>query len=218
MRIKDMPKESQPRYRFKKLGEKALSDSELLAIILSKGTKNENAIEIANRLLSNFGKENLSNLSLIELQKINGIGPAKAMQIKALFEFIKRTKKKEKKYINSAQDVFNMYYEEVKDEKQERFIIVMLDTKNKIISDKIISIGILDQAILHPREVFKPAIKNSSSRIILVHNHPSGDPNPSQEDIILTEKIKKAGDLLCIKVLDHVIVGESYWSWRENRL
>jgi DNA repair protein RadC len=216
MRIKDIPNQNRPRYRLIKYGIKALSDAELLAIILQKGTKGENVIDMSNRLLAKYSINKLFDLSLKELQTINGIGPAKAMQIKALFEFSKRTKIKNILYVNSAEDVFNIYYAKLKNEKQEKFIVIMLDTKNKIICDKLISVGILDSAIIHPREVFKPAIKNSASKIVIIHNHPSGDPKPSKEDLVITTKIKKAGELLSIELLDHVIIGESYWSWRQN--
>ncbi|MBN2421823.1 DNA repair protein RadC [Candidatus Woesearchaeota archaeon] len=217
MRIKDIPLQNRPRQRFVKKGASALSDSELLAVILQKGTKAENAVEMCNRLLSKYSIQKLSGLSLTELQEVKGIGPAKAMQIKALFEFLKRAKTQDKTYINSADDVFGRYYPKLKDEKQEKFIVLLLDTKSRVIAEEVVSIGILDSALIHPREVFKPAIRNSASKIILVHNHPSGDPKPSQEDLVITDKIIEAGKLLGISVLDHVIIGERYWSWRNNR-
>ncbi|MBN1502323.1 DNA repair protein RadC [Candidatus Woesearchaeota archaeon] len=217
MRIKDIPLQNQPRHRFENMGASALSDAELLAVILQKGTKNENVVDMCNRLLKKHNIEQLSQLSLAELKKIHGIGPAKAMQVKAIFEFTKRTRPNGKRYINCANDVYDIYYNKFKGEKQEIFMVVMLDTRNNIIGEEIVSIGILDSAIVHPREIFKPAIKNSAAKIILLHNHPSGDARPSREDLRITERVIEAGKLLDILVLDHVIIGDNYWSWREQR-
>lgn len=218
MKIKDMPEDSKPRERLLKFGIENLSNAELLALVLEKGTRQENVIEISNRLINQFGIGKLSECSLKELQEINGVGQAKAMQILALFEINKRNSiaAKETKKIKSSKDVFELYQNRLKDKKQENFFVLMLDNKNKIIGEEMISRGILDSAILHPREVFKPAIKNSSSRIILVHNHPSGDSSPSREDLEITKILIEAGELLGIQVLDHVIIGNDYWSWQEN--
>ncbi len=220
MRIKDIAKENRPRERLIKHGFPALSDAELLALILQKGTKEENVIDMSNRLLSKYGISKLSELSLKELQEIRGIGPAKAMQVMALFEFNKRHNLVVKpiKYIKSTEDVFSIFHEKLKGEKQEIFMIIMLNSKNMIIGEETISIGTLEQTLTHPREVFKPAIKNSASRIILVHNHPSGDPNPSDADRKLTDRLVESGDLLGINVIDHVIIGDKkWWSWRDER-
>ncbi len=220
MKIKDLPKSSRPRERFLEKGAEALSDAELLAIILRTGTKNENVIEMANQLINEYGLENLYQCSLKELQQIKGMGESKAMQILAISELTKRQSlaKKEIKKITCAKDVFDLYHERLKDEKQENFYVLMLNTKNQIIKEELITKGVLDASILHPREIFRPAIKNAASRIIIVHNHPSGDPTPSQEDLEVTEKIEKAGEELQIKVLDHVIVGkEGFWGWREDK-
>ncbi len=220
MRIKDISKENRPRERLIKHGFPALSDAELLALVLQKGTKGENVIDMSNRLLSIYGIDGLSGLTLKELQEIKGIGPVKAMQVMALFEFNKRHNLAAKpiKYIKSTEDVFSIFYEKLKDEKQEIFMIVMLNSKNMIIGEEIISIGTLEQTLTHPREVFKPAIKNSASRIILVHNHPSGDPNPSDADRKLTDRLIESGDLLGINVIDHIIIGDKkWWSWRDEK-
>ncbi|NOQ55792.1 MAG: DNA repair protein RadC [Nanohaloarchaea archaeon] len=220
MRIKDISKENRPRERFKKNGAYSLSDAELLAIILEKGTRYENVIDMSNRLITTYGLSNLSTLSFPELQKIKGIGPVKAMQVKALFEFNKRyniSKQDKNVSIKSAKDVFNYAHERLKDLDREHFVILHLDTKNKITKDETISIGILNASLIHPREVFKSAIKESANSIILVHNHPSGDCAPSDEDLSITKKLIKAGELLNIKVLDHVIIGDnSYWSYIEK--
>lgn len=219
MRIKDMPSDSKPRERLLKSGIENLSEAELLALILEKGTKKENVIEVSNRLIARYGLDKLSECSLKELQEISGIGQAKAMQILAVFEINKRKGMihNEMVQIRTAKEVFDLFYEKLKDEKQENFYVLMLNNKNCIIGKEKISLGIVDSSIIHPREIFKPAIKNSASRIILMHNHPSGDSSPSKEDKEVTEEIAKAGEVLGIQVLDHVIIGNSYWSWREEK-
>jgi len=219
MRIKDISKENRPRERFLKSGAASLSDAELLAVILQTGTKDENAIDMSNRLISKYGLDKLSELSLNELQEIKGIGPAKAMQIKALFEFNKRhaISKRDETPIKCAKDVYEYALPLLSGKDKEHFMILHLDSKNKIIKDEIISIGILNASLVHPREVFKSAIKESANAIVLVHNHPSGDYTPSQEDKEITERLFDAGEVLNIKVLDHVIIGkEGYWSWKEE--
>jgi DNA repair protein RadC len=219
MKIKEMLEDSRPRERLVKYGIENLTDSELLAIILQKGTPQENAIDMSNRLINKHGLDKLSECSLKELQEIKGIGFAKACQILALFEFNKRYNlaKQNSRHIKSAEDVFNHFYEKLKDEKQEKFVVLMLNSKNWVIGEKVISQGTLDFSTAHPRDIFKAAIKNSASRIILVHNHPSGDPTPSDSDRQLTVKLIEAGELLGITVSDHVIIGNGkWWSWREK--
>ena len=219
MKIKDLPESTRPRERFLERGAEALSDSELFAIFLRTGCKGENVIDVSNRLISEYGLNKLFECSLNELQKIKGIGPSKAMQVLAMKEILKRINLAEKpiKKITCAKDVFDYFHERLKDEKQENFYILMLSTNNHIIGEQLISKGILDVSIIHPREVFKPAIKNSASKIILVHNHPSGNPSPSQEDLEITKRLIKAGENIDVKILDHVIVaGGEWWSWIED--
>jgi len=219
MKIKDISKENRPRERFLKNGAMSLSDAELLAVILQKGSKKENVVDMSNRLLSKHGIDKLCDLSLKELQEIDGIGPAKAMQIKALFEFNKRhnLSKQNGKPIKSAKDVYDYASQKLNSNDKEHFMILHLDSKNRIIKDEVISIGTLNASIIHPREIFKSAIKESANSIILVHNHPSGDSEPSAEDEQVTEKLFEAGELLSIKVLDHVIIGkDNYHSFKEN--
>jgi DNA repair protein RadC len=214
--IKEISPENRPRERFIKYGPSSLSDAEILAVILGKGTRKENAIDVSNKLISRYGLEKLSELSLFELQRIRGIGPAKAVQIAAGFELYKRAKKPKNNFISCAKDVFDLFSIRLRTEKQEKFIAILLDTKNFIISEEIISVGTLDAAIIHPREIFRPAIKNSCSKLIILHNHPSGDPSPSDEDLKITERIVDAGRLIDIHVLDHIIIGDTYWSWHES--
>lgn len=219
MRIKDISKENRPRERLEKNGVHVLSDAELLAIIFKTGNKEENAIVMSDRLITKYGLGKLNELSLKELQEIKGIGPAKSMQIKALFEFNKRYNlaKRAGEPIKSARDVFEYVSQRLITNQQEHFMILLLDSKNRIVKDEVISIGTLNASIIHPREVFKLAIRENANSIILVHNHPSGDPEPSAEDEQITEKLFEAGELLNIKVLDHVIVGkDKFWSFKER--
>ncbi len=223
MKIKDLPENSKPREKFLKYGPENLSDAELMAIILRTGTINENVIDMSNRLIKQHTLSKLFDCSLKELQEIKGIGQSKAMQILAMSELGKRYSNSQNpiKKITSAKDVYEYFKERLKDEKQENFYVLMLNTQNNIISDQLVSKGVLDAAILHPREVFRPAIKNSSSKIILIHNHPSGNPEPSPEDLEMTNILMQSGKLLNIKILDHVIIGGGeegkWWSWVENR-
>ena len=215
MKILDMEKNSRPRERLQEVGVESLSDAELLSIILRTGTKAENVIDMSNRLIALYGIDELFNCTINELEKIKGIGKGKAMQLLAISEIGKRIRLKKKKQdkIDSAKDIFNLFEERLRSEKQEHFFTVLLNTKNYIIGIEKISIGILDASIIHPREIFKSAIRNSASRIILVHNHPSGDPEPSEEDLEITNKLIESGELIGIEVLDHIIIGyDKYWS------
>jgi len=222
MKIKEMPDSSKPRERFIKFGAEALSDAELLAIILRTGPPGENVLMMSNRLLNKYPIQNLFDCSLKELQEIKGIGQAKAIELLSVAELGKRhhQEKNSIKKITCAKDVFKLFHMELRDKKQEHFYVLMLNTKNNvIINKKLISKGIVDASIIHPREIFQHAIKDSCSKIILVHNHPSGDPTPSQEDKEITNRLMKAGEELGISVLDHVIIGdEGWWSWKEKTL
>jgi len=220
MRIKDFSSEQRPRERLCKYGPEALSDAELLAILLKIGNKQENVIEMSQRLIAMYGLDKLANCSLTELQQIKGIGEAKACEILAAFELSKRVHcfANEKSPLKSARDVFNYFSIKLGEAQQEEFHILMLDSKNKILREERVSIGLLNSSLVHPREVFKAAIKEAANAIIIVHNHPSGDPTPSKEDLEVTQRLMEAGEVLGIRVLDHVIVGkQSYWSWKENR-
>jgi len=219
MRIRDLPNSSKPRERFLEHGPEALSDADLLALILRIGNRQENVIEMSNRLLKEYGLENLFDCTLTELQKIKGIGETKAIQLSAISELGKRYNKARYPItkITCAQDVFNIFHDKLKNEKQENFYILILDNKNKLIKNEFLTRGILDASILHPREVFRPAIKHSAAKIILIHNHPSGDPSPSKEDLDITQRLIDIGDQMDIKITDHVIIGrDKYWSWVER--
>ncbi|MEM4397359.1 MAG: DNA repair protein RadC [Candidatus Woesearchaeota archaeon] len=218
-KIKDLPDDSKPRERLKKYGIKALTNAELLAIILNKGTKERNVLDLSNELLKKNNLKSLADLSLTELQKIKGIGFAKACQILSCFEIAKRFNSiRDEKLIKitNPEDVFSLLASEFKDEKKEHFIALFLDVKKNLIKKEIIFIGTLDTSIIHPREILKSAIKESASAIILSHNHPSGDPMPSNEDIEITKILINACKLISIPLLDHVIIGnKTFFSLRE---
>ena len=216
MQIKDIPWWNRPSNRIRK-GE--LDPAQLLSLIIWSGNRKDNAIDISNRLLKKYSLSKLSTLSLTELeQEVSKLG---AIRIKAMFELFRKTNWVKrggfKPTIESAQDVYNYFVDFLKDLKKEHFYVICLDTKNRIIEKEIlVSRGTLNASLIHPREVFKEAIKRSANSVILVHNHPSGDCDPSSEDLIVTEKLVSAGELLGIKVLDHVIVGDGLWSWKEK--
>ena len=213
MRIKEIALEQRPRERLKTKGLDGLNDSELLAIILQNGTNGENVIDLSHRLIASFGLEKLNSLSLPELMKIKGIKLGKASKLIAAFELSKRVNSGKicEKVVKNPSDIAKYYMERLKDLKKEHFIAVFLDSKNKIIKDEVISIGTLNSSLVHPREVFKEAIKNSANSIILVHNHPSGSAEPSDEDYRINKVLIETGNLVGIKVLDHLVIGDEKW-------
>jgi len=209
LKIKEIALEQMPRERLKNYNTDSLSDAELLAILLQNGSHGENVIDLGNRLISTFGIDKLNSLSLQELMKIKGIGLAKASKLIVAFELSKGVNSGKicEKVVKNPSDIANYYIEKLKDFKKEYFIAVFLDSKNKIIKDEIISIGTLNYSIVHPREVFKEAIKNSANSVILVHNHPSGNVEPSDEDYRVNKVLVETENLVGIKILDHLIIG-----------
>jgi DNA repair protein RadC len=219
MKILEMPLENRPRERLKLKGSQALSDSELLALIFQKGTKNNNVIEMSNELINKYGISKLSELSMNELMQIKGIKSAKACQLIALFEIAKRCniKKSNIKSIKSAKDVYELVKERYCDYSKEVFGAIYLNTKNKVLKEEIITIGLLDASPVHPREVFRGAIREGAKSLIIIHNHPSGDSSPSKDDLQITESLMNASEIISIPLLDHVIIGKNnYWSYAEN--
>ncbi len=219
--IKDLPCEERPRERLLKLGAEYLSLSELIAIIIRTGTHAQSAVQIAEQLLSVFGGiQPLLKASVEELSRINGIGMAKATQLKAVFELGKRlaaTSSGVEMVIRSPESVANLLMQEMRFLEKEHFKAVLLNTKNVVIKVETISIGHLNASLVHPRELYKEAIKHSSAALILAHNHPSGDPSPSNEDLQITKRLCEVGELVGIRVLDHIIFGDNkYISLREK--
>ena len=212
MIIKKIAIEQRPRERMK--AGNSLNDAELLALLLGSGVKGESAIDMGNRLISENGIDKINFLSLQELMKIKGIGIAKASKLVAAFELSKRVSSGKicEKIVKNPSDIASHYIEKLRDLKKEHFIAVFLDSKNKIIKDEVISIGTLNSSLVHPREVFKEAIKCSANSVILVHNHPSGSVEPSDEDYRVNKVLVETGNLVGIKVLDHLVVGDEKWN------
>lgn len=218
-----VPATSLPRERMLLYGEKALSDQELLAILLRTGQHPYNVLELAGNLLKTFGGlALLRQATLSELEKIRGIGQVKALEIKALIELGKRIQTQHvavKPTIHASYELAHQLIIELKDHKQEHLICIYLDTKNQVLLKKTLFIGSLDQTIAHPREVFHYAVRYSAARIILVHNHPSGNVLPSKQDLLFTKRVQKCGEMMGIDVLDHLIIGcKQYFSLREEGL
>ena len=222
LKIKDIPINERPRERLINNGVDKLNNEELLALLLKTGTKNMSAKNLANLILKKIGDiKNLKNITYNDLLKVDGIGSAKACDILAAIELGKRINKEvvsiNNLKITSTEMVYKYYKDIIGDKKQEYFYCIYLDNNKKIIKDKLLFIGTINYSIVHPREVFKEAYLLSASSIICVHNHPSGNLEPSSEDFNLTNRLKEIGNLLGINVIDHVIITyDSYYSFYEN--
>ena len=219
--IKEFDLEDRPREKLISNGADSLSDEELLAIIIGTGTREKNVVELSREILQTFSYESLSDIEVSELTKIKGIKSAKASSIVASLRFGQRIAQKtmERKIIkiSSSEDIYNYLKNELADKKNEHFYAILLDTKNVIISKEVISIGILDASLVHPREAFKLAVKKSAKSIIFAHNHPSGDYTPSNDDFKTTQRLVQAGEILDIEVLDHIIIGkDGYYSFKKE--
>jgi len=223
LRIKDLPLEERPREKLRQQGAEALSNAELLALLLRTGSKNESAVQLAARLLTLSGSlRALPDLSLEEMEQICGLGSAKAVMIKAALELGQRlatTPREEAESISNPQLAARLFMEELRYKKKEHFKVLLLNTKNHVLSREEISVGSLNASIVHPREIFNAPLRKSAASIILVHNHPSGDPSPSQEDLEVTRRLADAGQILGIAVRDHIIIGDGcYFSFKEKGL
>lgn len=222
IKIKDIEATQRPREKMHQFGAQTLSEGELLAILINTGNKESSAIELGETIVMKAGGiRELADLDLESLQKIKGIGLAKATTIFAAIELAKRiskTRHKDRFTVDSPDSLAGIFMEEMRYEKKEKVKILLLDTKNKIIGDFLVSEGSLNSSIVHPREVFKEAVRRSANKIILVHNHPSGDPDPSIEDIRLTNRLVEAGKIMGIELLDHIIIGDgTYCSLRQGQ-
>ncbi|EES51053.1 UNVERIFIED_ORG: hypothetical protein B2H98_13830 [Clostridium botulinum] len=214
LKIKDIPKNERPKEKLLSYGADTLNNSELLAIILRTGTKGENVLQLSNRLLSEFqGLDGILEASLDDITSIKGIKEGKASQILALAELFKRfrTFKSADRDIKimSPNDIAMLINGEMSLLKQEILKVIFLNTKNIVIGTKDVFKGSLNTSIVHPREIFKEAVNKSSAKIIICHNHPSGDPTPSKEDINITLRIKECGEIMGIQLLDHIIIGKN---------
>lgn len=222
-KVKDMALEERPREKMLLSGAKNLSNAELLAILLRTGTKKRNAIELANDIINkdSQGIRYLQDMSIEELCKIEGIGLSKATQIKEALELgLRISSYRPNKYkVKNPWDIYKYYMEGLRYKQNEVFKVVLLNTKNEIITDIDVSVGTLNSSLVHPREVFKEAIRRSSNKMILIHNHPSGSVEPSNEDKNITDRLIKCGELIGIEVIDHIIIGDGlYFSFKENMI
>lgn len=218
-----LPDEERPRERLRKYGSEAVSTTELIAIILGSGIKNISVLELSQEILARFKTLNkLAEASLEEFEQIKGLGPAKALQLKAAITLGIRVSKQNpaiKSIVDTPLQAYYLIKDELIFEKREVFIVILLDSKSCVISHQTVSIGTLSEALVHPREVFFPAIRQKASSLILVHNHPSGDPTPSTEDLQLTQVLLDAGRIIGIPVNDHIIIGEkTFISLRQKNL
>ncbi len=218
-KIKQLPSFERPREKLLRYGPSRLTEAELLAIIFGTGSKKEDVVSLSKKILERLGEERLTELKMGDLLSIQELGQVKKCQLLALVELGRRWfGEKRKIQILQPKDIFEEL-REFRDKKKEYFFVFYLDTRNTEIKRELISVGSLNSNIAHPREIFEPAIRYLSAQIILVHNHPSGDPQPSEEDLELTRKIVEGGKILGIEVLDHVVITkENYFSFAENKL
>jgi len=221
--IHDLPMSERPRERLQKHGPEALSSQELLALIIGRGVSKKSVMTIAQELLVKFGNiKAISQATIEELSQIKGIGFAKAAQIKACFELGKRQdlEPELKDFdIKDPQSVIKAIRTSIKDKAKEHFKLILLNTRNKIIGISTISIGTLNTSLVHPREVFKEAIIHNAMSVVLAHNHPSGDPEPSEDDLTITRRLVEAGKILGVEVIDHIIISKNgFFSFKDKGL
>ena len=219
MPIKNIHKIEQPRERLEKYGAGKLSNPELLAILLRTGPKGLGVLDLSKKILKQFPENKLANASFEELKNIHGLGPAKACEIVAVFELGRRLlQDKQAALILSPREVWEQL-KDIRTNKKEHFVVVFLNTQNQEIVRETVSVGTLNASLIHPREVFEPAVKHLAAHVILAHNHPSGSLDPSEEDLSVTKRLVDSGRLLGIEVLDHIIVTASgYTSFKEKNL
>lgn len=221
--VKTIPLKERPRERFLELGSEAVSSSELIAIILGNGTKGKSVVHLSQELISKFETLNgLAEATIAEICEVKGMGKAKAMQIKAALTLAMRlsqTSLSAKYKIDHPLRAYNLLKDILEKEKRELFVVILLDTKSCLINHHIVSIGTLSRSLVHPREVFYPAIRHKAASLLLAHNHPSGDPTPSKEDINITKTLIEVGEMMGMPVKDHIIIGNNkYISLKEQNL
>ncbi len=217
-RIRDLPEEEKPREKLRKFGPASLKNYELIAVILGKGTRREGILELSKRIMSQYGDQAVFSQGDVDtLEKVLSLSPVQACQVVAAFELGKRLfGRSTEVFLRSPEEVFE-YARDMARLQKEHLRGLYLDTRNKLIRDEVIAIGTLNASLAHPREIFHPAIESRCAAIILVHNHPSGDPLPSNDDIELTKQVHKASRIIEIDVLDHVIIGrQDYCSLKER--
>lgn len=219
--LHDLPSQERPRERLQKFGSEALSAQELISLILGRGVRGESVTIISQKILSKFGSlEALREASLEDLKEIKGLGLAKAAQIQACIEIARRInnsgqaqkQKNKKRQILSSKDVYQLVKSKIKDYVKEHFIVLSFDNRNRFLGMDTISVGTLNANLAHPRETFEAAIRRHAAKIIIVHNHPSGNTDPSKEDIDITRQLVEAGKVMDIEVVDHLVIGDGYQS------
>lgn len=219
MKIKDLPKSDRPREKLVAKGAENLKDSELLAILLRTGKAGKNVVEIASQILSKYSKKRLLQMAYQDLVKISGIDSAKATTLLAAFELAKRALEVNDTNlptINNAKDA-SAQLTDIRDLKKEHFVVLYLNAKNQLVHKEIISMGTLSANLVHPREVFEPALKHSAAQIVAAHNHPSGDPKPSEDDLEITKRLTEAGKMMGVEIMDHVIISKNgHFSFKEE--
>jgi DNA repair protein RadC len=221
--VRDLPREERPRERLQKFGPEALSAQELFALVIGRGIPKKSVMSIAQELLARFGNvKAISQATIEELSQIKGIGLAKAAQIKACFELGKREELEVEPRdfdIKNPESVVKAIRASIKDKAKEHFKLILLNPRNKVIGISTISVGTLNASLVHPREVFKDAIVHSAASVVLAHNHPSGDPEPSEDDIKITKKLVDSGKILGIEVIDHIVIGKNiFCSFKQRGL
>lgn len=224
--VKDLPSQERPRERLANLGAENLSLHELLAIILGRGSRGESVMTTVQNIIVKFGSlDGLHEASLEDLQQVRGLGPAKACQLKACLELSKRfnkpiqidKSKKKNRRLASAKIVYEELRKKIGNLKKENFVVVSLDTRNRIIAVDTVFVGTLNSSLIHPREIFETAIRRHAAGIVVAHNHPSGDPEPSDEDIKVTRHLTEAGRMMGIELLDHLVIGrDKFFTFRDN--
>lgn len=219
--LKDLPKQDRPRERLKRIGVENLSIQELLALIIEKGKRGQSVLKISQDLLAHFGSlESIKKASIQELEEVAGIGFATACKLKAVFKLGEMVDFKDLgEKIQNPKDVYNLLKHEMAVETKEKLKLLCLSSGDRLIGIKEISVGTLNSSLIHPREVFYSAIKSMAASVILVHNHPSEESSPSEDDIEVTKRIAKVGEILGIRVIDHIIIaGNKVFSFKENNL
>ena len=220
------PKDELPYDKFIRLGADSLSDAELLAIMLRTGTKTKTPVDLGREILQLFGNQwgllGLHHFSLREIMKIKGVGEVKAIQLLCIAEIAKRISHRKAELELNFQDpqtIAAYYMEQLRHSEKEKFVLILLNSRNKLIHDEVLSIGTINATLVSPRELFIEALKAEASNIIILHNHPSGDPTPSRQDILITNKIKEVSSLVEIPLIDHIIIGDNqYFSFKQKGL
>ena len=222
MTVKELPDTERPYEKCLMYGAEALTDAELISVIIRTGSRGERCVDLAHRIL-NAGPDGLLNLLQLDvkqLTKIHGIGNVKAVQLKCVGELAKRiasTRRRQQVILESPESIASYYMERMRHETQEILMLAMFDSKSMLIGEKVISIGTSNAALISAREIYRTALQEQAMYIVILHNHPSGNPEPSREDIQVTRKIKQSGEILDILLMDHIIIGDNrYFSFREQ--